>query len=170
MEIWKKVEGFEDYEISNQGRLKKNLKYRKYRSYQSKILSPTKDKDGYFRTALSKNGKHYMRIIHRLVAIAFIENKENKPCVNHKNGIKQDNHVSNLEWCTVKENNIHAIKMGLSGQEGGEFHHMSKIKLKDVLEIKENKNKLSQRELGVIYGISQTQVSRILRGKRWDKC
>jgi hypothetical protein len=169
MEVWKKVKGFENYEVSNYGRLKVNLKFRKYRDYQSKILNPTKDKDGYFRTALTKEGSKFMKIIHRLVVENFIENPLNNPCVNHKNGIKSDNRVENLEWCTIKENNIHAIKLGLSGQSGGEKHHMSKLKEFQVLEIIENKNNLSQRELSNIYKISQTQISRIINKKRWCK-
>jgi predicted XRE-type DNA-binding protein len=167
MEIWKKIEGFENYEISNYGKLKVNLKFRKYRDYQSKILNPSKDKDGYFRTSLRKDNKGFMKSIHRLVAQHFLENKLNKPCVNHKNGIKTDNRFENLEWCSVRENNVHAIKLGLSGQSGGELHHMSKLKNNEVLEIIENKNNLTQRELSNIYKISQTQISRIINKKRW---
>lgn len=168
MEVWKKIEGFENYEISNLGRLKVNLKFRKYRSYQSKILNPSKDKDGYLRTAITKDGKKYMKKIHRLVALTFLQNKENKPCVNHKNGIKTDNRIENLEWCTVKENNIHEIKLGLSGQLPGEKHHMSKLKEKEVLEIINNKDSLYQWQLALAYDISQTQVSRIINKKRWN--
>lgn len=167
MEIWKKIKGFENYEISNLGRLKVNLKFRKYRSYQSKILNPSKTEEGYLRTALTKDKKRYMINIHRLVAFAFINNKENKPCVNHINGIKNDNRVENLEWCTVRENNIHAIKLGLAGQAPGEKHHMSKLKQEEVLEIIENKHNLFQWQLALIYNISQTHVSRILNKKRW---
>jgi hypothetical protein len=110
-----------------------------------------------------------MKIIHRLVAESFILNLHNKPCVNHINGIKSDNRFENLEWCTVKENNIHAINLGLSGQAPGEKHHMSKLKQKDVIEIKENKHNLFQWQLSIVYGISQTQISRIINNKRWHQ-
>ena len=167
MEDWKKIKGFENYKISSLGRIEVNLKFRKYRDYQSKILNPSLDKDGYLRTALTKEGKKYMKPIHRLVALNFITNTNKKPCVNHKNGIKTDNRIENLEWCTVKENNIHAIIFGLSGQLPGEKHHMSKLKEKEVLEIINNKDNLSQWQLALVYNISQTQVSRIINKKTW---
>lgn len=169
-EIWRKIEGFSRYEISNKGNLKANLKFRKGRNYQSRLLKPGKDKDGYYRTSLvSDDGITKSKKIHRLVAEAFIPNLENKPCVNHIDGIKDNNILHNLEWCTVKENNIHAIKLGLSGQAGGEKHHMSKLNNIQVEEIKRNENNLSQRELGFKYGISQSQVYRIINNLRWNK-
>jgi len=168
MEIWKDVKGYEGiYQISNLGRLKVKLKFRKCRSYNEKTLNPSKDKDGYLRTALTKNGKKQMKIMHRLVAETFLENNLNYPVVNHINGIKDDNRVENLEWCSVLQNNIHAIKSGLKKSKKGENHHMCKLSSKDVLDIKENKYNLFQRQLALKYNISQTQISRILNNKRW---
>lgn len=68
------------------------------------------DKDGYFSVFLYKNGKVARRRVHRLVAKAFLPNPDNKPIVNHKDGNKQNNHVNNLEWATISENNKHAYK------------------------------------------------------------
>ena len=167
MEEWRIVNGFENYEISNIGRLKVNLKYRKYRDYNSKILNPSKDRDGYYRSCLSTNGKSKNKIIHRLVAENFLINENNYPVVNHKNGIKDDNRVENLEWCTIRENNIHALKTGLKIPPCKEKHHMAKLKEQDVIDIRENKNNLYQWQLALTYNVSQGQISRISTKKRW---
>lgn len=101
MEVWKKVKGFENYEVSNYGNVK-SLKYNKIR-----LLKQEKVK-GYLRVSLSKENKVKRFQVHRLVAESFITNYLNKPCVNHINGIKIDNRVSNLEWATYSENEIHS--------------------------------------------------------------
>jgi hypothetical protein len=78
------------------------------------ILYPNKDRLGYLGiTMTNQSGKRKRYGIHRLVAQAYIPNPENKPQINHINGIKTDNRVSNLEWCTQRENNIHALRTGL---------------------------------------------------------
>lgn len=103
-EIWKDIKGYEGlYEISNLGNVK-----------SSKILKKELCKNGYFRIKLFKNGKGKRFLIHRLVAIAFIPNQDDKPQVNHRDGNKQNNNVNNLEWVTSKENNIHAHRAGLN--------------------------------------------------------
>jgi hypothetical protein len=119
-EIWKDVKGYEGlYQISNEGRVKSLPKEHRYGRKYEKILKlgkTIKQRNGedYPKVCLSKDGivKYYN--IHRLVATAFITNSNNKSEVNHKNGIKNDNRVQNLEWVTPKENSQHSWDIGLS--------------------------------------------------------
>lgn len=102
-EIWKNYN--DDIIVSSYGKIK----------YKNRILKPYLHTKGYLE--LTINNKKYL--IHRLVASVFIENKDSLPQVNHKNGNKKDNRVDNLEWCTAKENNYHAIKNGLRNRYKG---------------------------------------------------
>lgn len=105
-EIWKDVVGWEGiYEISSEGRV-----YSHYR--KGRILAPKVDKDGYHEYGLwdSALKKLSHRRSHRLVAEAFIPNPKNKPEVNHIDGIKDNNKIENLEWCTPSENTRHYFK------------------------------------------------------------
>lgn len=112
MEIWKDIEGFEGrYQVSNFGNVK-SLGCKR-NGKKEKILKQHYDKRGYKKVTLSKNYELKSFSVHRLVAIAFLENLENKRTVNHINGIKHDNRVENLEWCTDSENTKHAFKLGL---------------------------------------------------------
>ena len=76
-----------------------------------KKLAPKKNRNGYFVVCLRKDNKNCCRLVHRLVAEAFIPNPENKPQVNHKNGIKTDNHIDKLEFCTGSENIKHSYRV-----------------------------------------------------------
>lgn len=102
-EIWKTIKDFPNYEVSTHGRVR-NKK-------TGHILKPIPDKDGYLRVHL--NTDRNVKRVNRLVADAFIPNPENKPHVNHLDGIKSNNCVTNLVWATIKENNDHAIETGL---------------------------------------------------------
>ena len=109
-EIWKDVVGFEGlYEVSNLGNVR-SLNYRGTRKEQ--ILKPCKNKGGYLSVILWKGGKIKKFLIHRLVAIAFLENSNNKPCINHIDCNPSNNCVDNLEWCTYSENTQYAYKFG----------------------------------------------------------
>ena len=124
-EIWKDVKEYEGlYQVSNMGRVKNN---------HEKIRSIRTRKDGYQDIALYKNKNVKYKLIHRLVAEAFLHNPDNKKTVNHKDGDKTNNKVNNLEWSTASENTIHAYEKGLINTEKlrlagkkrcGQNHHM----------------------------------------------
>ena len=160
MEIWKEIIGFENYFVSSLGKVK-NLK--------GSILSFGISK-GYQKVGLYSNNKRTNLYIHRLVAKAFIDNSENKPEVNHINGIKTDNRVGNLEWCTSSENKVHAYDNGLSQPIKGEFNGKSKLSKEDVLEIRKkyNAGSITQRELSLRYKVSQCMINNIINHINWN--
>ena len=129
------------------------LKERKYKSNFKNIRLNDK---GYFRCNLKNEGKRYDFTIHRLVALAFIPNEENKPFINHKNGIKTDNRVENLEWCNQSENVTHAVK-----------NRLIKTKLTDEQAKKIFNSQLSNRKLAEIYDINHSIVWRIKNKKAY---
>ncbi len=134
MEEWKDIKqffGFERlYQISNKGRV---LSVRR-----QKLLKPYKNNKGYLVVKLCKEYQEEAMRVHRLVAIAFIPNPENKPQVNHKDGNKQNNCAENLEWCDNSHNQKHANEIGLK-LSLGEKHHFSKLTEKQVIDIRSRK-------------------------------
>lgn len=102
-EIWKDIPGYA-YAVSNIGNV--------YSYKSNRVLKPNIDRNGYARVPLYRNGRKQYRQIHRLVAEAFIDNSDNLPCINHKNSIRNDNKVDNLEWCTHSYNNKYAYEKG----------------------------------------------------------
>lgn len=115
LEIYSPIEGFPNYLVTNNGRvlsLKDN-----HGKDRVKELKQCNHISGYMHVVLFKNGKGYNKKVHRLVAQSFISNPNNKPCINHIDENKTNNHVSNLEWVTHKENNNHGThnqKMSIS--------------------------------------------------------
>lgn len=103
----KDVDGFEEkYSVTTLGRV--------WNIRKNKWMGQSKTKSGYYYVTLSKDGKNYKIKVHRLVGKSFIDNPQNKPQINHINGKKSDNRVSNLEWCTARENMQHAGDTGLN--------------------------------------------------------
>lgn len=102
-EEWKILEGTDGkYSVSSLGRI--------YSNKRRNLLSPVFNVH-YFKVSITKNGICKSWSLHRLIAETFIPNIDNKPFINHKNGIKTDNRVDNLEWCTSGENNLHAFRI-----------------------------------------------------------
>lgn len=161
VEVWRDVIGYEGlYQVSDMGRVK-SIGYDK-----EKILKPGRDTGGYFHVNLFKDGIKKLYKVHRLVCLNFLDNPENKEQVNHINGIKTDNRLINLEWNTRSENRQHAYNTGLQTSSKGINHGRSKLTEKQVLEIRSSN--LTQKELGKIYGVGQSQIGRIKNKKLWS--
>lgn len=113
-EVWKDILGYENvYQVSNLGRIKSlereefMTRNNCYKVRKEKVLKPNIDKRGYEKVRLYKNGKGKSIFVHRLVAIAFIENPNKYPIINHIDEVPLNNHVSNLEWCTHSYNSTY---------------------------------------------------------------
>ena len=180
-EYWKPIPEFEGlYECSTLGNIKRISRYVKnkngYRFLNEKNISLKNDKYGYKIVVLYKNKEQYSLRVHRLVAKTFlIKDDYLKSQVNHKNGIKSDNRVENLEWVTPKENIIHAIKTGLkknfnTSNHNGENNPNNKLTEKEVKEI--INYKLSGLPLKYVYNkykekISLSGLQQIWYGYTW---
>lgn len=152
-ETWRPIEGYEDtYEVSDQGRVR-NIKR------SGRIMTQSKVTHGYLAVHLSKDGKTRSVLVHRLVAKAFIPNPSDKAQVNHKDGIKSNNHVYNLEWSTPHENLEHARNTGLIPAPPGLRGATSMIKLR------ESKG-WSQKKLAEMAGVGWQTIQSLERNGR----
>jgi hypothetical protein len=140
-EIWKDIPSYEGYyQVSNLGNFKSLPRIIKYKSnglrnYPSKLLLKETTKDNYQRIVLMKENIKNRYMVHRLVAITFIQNPEEKSFINHIDGNKSNNVVSNLEWCTASENMIHADLTGLRDMSKHHPSNSRKIKCIETGEI-----------------------------------
>lgn len=134
-EVWKEIAGYEGlYEVSNLGRVK-SLNHP-----QLFILSPVLTVFGYHEVSLRKNGSAKIFKLHRLVATTFLENPLNKRCINHKSGVKINNAVDNIEWCTYSENTKHMYRV-LNVQPGSTWDNTEyPLKARSVSSIDNNGN------------------------------
>ncbi len=164
---WQKIKGFQDYEISNYGEIKS---FNDYHKKEPRLLNPSNIDYGYTLVSLTNNhGKRKTCLVHRLVAIAFIKNNnEYKIQVNHKDGNKHNNVVTNLEWCTARENSQHACDTGLNPSNPGEYNGMSKIDNKEAIQvIQKILDGKTNEEIAKEYNIHSRYVSLIRHKKRW---
>lgn len=111
-EIWKEIEGYPNYQVSNTGKVK-SLNY--HRTKKEKILNLCKDTRGYFIVCIFKEGKPKTMKVHRLVGQAFLPNPQNLPQINHKDECKTNNNVNNLEWCDNRYNSNYGTRNERAG-------------------------------------------------------
>lgn len=167
-EQWKDIEGYEgQYQVSTHGRVRsldRNITYSDGRvaRFKGKMLTPTVASHGYPIVSI----KSEKRCVHRLVLETFAPRPDWAECANHKDGVKTNNHLDNLEWSTYSQNTIHARETGLNKQYG-ENCNLTTIPGEDVREIRRlgRETDLSQREIAERFDVSRPTVSEILSGK-----
>lgn len=159
MEVWKDIIGFNGYQVSNFGNVKSVDRQGTYKRrgkiifYKERGRSIKPNSTGrYLRAALTVNGITKHLSIHRLVAIAFIDNPQNKPCVNHIDGNRLNNNVDNLEWVSYQENMRHAYSTGLID--------ILKIGKHSIGNLPKNSKVVLDTETGIFYN-SSMEVERV---------
>lgn len=184
-EIFRDVVGYEGvYQVSNFGRVKSLQRRartrRGDRAVKERFLSSTHlDAYGYPIVSLYKDTIPRTFKIHRLVALAFIPVKENKPIINHKDCNKKNNKVGNLEWCNDHENKVHAWSNGLMERarekakltdNRGEKCGSAKLCAGNVIEIRRRYfyKEFTQNSLGKIFKVNRTTIGKIVRRERWN--
>ena len=152
VETFVKIEGFGKYEVSNLGKVR-NIK-------SGRVLKTSLNNNGYLRLWLCENNKRKHLYLHRIIATAFIDNPEEKPCVNHIDENKTNNDLSNLEWCTVRENNIHGTRIKKVAEKC--FKKVIQLDLNDNVLNEFESMKQAEQETGV----SRRNISSCCNGKR----
>lgn len=156
-EEWRDVKEYEGlYQVSNFGRVKSLSRKIKYPNghihpYSEKILKEYVTPNGYPSVALGKDGKNTRVSVHRLVANAFIDNPDNLPQINHKDGNKQNNNIENLEWITVSNNILHAI-------------YVLKNRTRPVECIETGKRYISIKEAAKSAGVDPSYLAKVAKG------
>lgn len=167
-EIWKKIEFNKDYEVSSCGKVRRLTNYNK-RYPRGYILGNREINGGYLITKLSKNGKEYPWLIHRLVFTVFKECIHKNKEINHKDGNKKNNFIDNLEMITPSENTKHAYKNGMSYGMKGEKNGRAKLTKSQVLKIRNDgkKNMQNLKILAEKYDVTTTTIFKILNKRLW---
>jgi len=178
-EQWKDIKNFEGhYQVSDMGRIKSLereiiKKDKKKSKVKETILKGSKDTKGYIQVELKKDGKRNIKMIHRLVAEAFLEKPKGKDQINHKDGNKENNKLDNLEWCTCQENIKHAWENKLNKARYGEEHPNHKLNKEQVQYIKKNyiprDKEYGARALARKFNVTLGPITKIISGKGWKQ-
>lgn len=163
MEIWKDIKGFEGlYQVSNKGKIKSLDRYVGYKGLGSRLVKgsrkkETETKTGYLKTTLFKDGKGTTKEIQRIVAETFIDNPYHKEQVNHIDGNKHNNRVDNLEWCSPRENTVHAKEVLKKGIKKVHQYDMQGHFIRSFQSIKEASEST---------GVPRCSISNVVCGRR----
>lgn len=157
MEIFKPIPGYEKlYEASTFGRI---------RSIRRNIILKPSYNKGYPQVAFQYNKIIKSFRVHTLVAITFLSNPNNYETVNHIDGVKSNNNLSNLEWCSLRKNMDHAMRIGLI--KSGEMRSISKLSYSDVNDIRNKYSHLTCDSVATLFNVCKSTISRVRRGHTW---
>lgn len=158
--MWKNINGYDGkYQVNELGEVR-SVKYKNPRILKHELVGR-----GYPVVCLCNHGSVNHVYIHHLVANAFLTKPEDKQIINHKDGNKLNNQVSNLEYVSYSENNQHAYDTGLHGR--GEKHYNAKLSESDVKQIKKEGKRNTYQDIADKYNVSKATVRDILIGKTW---
>ena len=168
IETWKRIPNFSRYEASNLGRLR-STNYKN--SGKTKVLKPAIAKDGYYQTMLQNDeGKYKSWKVHKFITLAFYGPPPEGLEVNHIDGVKSNNNIDNLEYCTHQENVQHAFDNNLMKPKKGSTNGMAKLTEQDVREIREyveaNRPYYGRKALAEKYGVSDSHIKDVISGRR----
>jgi hypothetical protein len=158
--MWKKIEGWSNYEVSDCGMVRRIACTIRYPQgfdcfYKERLIKPEKTRSGYLRVTLSEFNKQKRYMVHRLVALHFLKNPSRKPHVNHIDGNPSNNNASNLEWCTPSENELHSYNVL------GKLNPIRKLTDEQAAEIRAKRGVISSRLLAHMYGVNKKTVLNI---------
>ena len=166
-EAWAVCRDFPDYEVSSTGEVRRLT--HGINAHPGRLVSQRKSGRGYMSVSLTNaHGVRSTAMVHRLVATAFVPHRRGS-VVNHIDGDKLNNRSSNLEWCTPSENESHAAMIGLKAH--GSRHGNSRLTESQVVAIRERRSKYGEPSTSLAreFGITVTQVNRILARNQWQR-